>query len=490
MPAKMMMPEPDRLQFKAFSNANTQQNKMLKSLIGGAVYAKTKDPDMMRMSMDAPPQFPIKDQTIEDMAGVAVGKRLALENIRSFQRSALGAVQQALGGPAQTGLIGGDARTAVGLRGSAMPMQAPEEVQYGLPGSLRARVGMAQPAPAMAEPRPMFGAGAAQAAARPNLEAATQRVQRVKELMERRRQAAMGGAEERKENLPERAPAQAIPVAMERDEAPGILGDPGGTFRGVGPANPNDMAQYATNTAPPMPPPVMTQAQEFMAQAREDGVPPGVTAEQAAGMDAANQNEPASGYMGPNPQSTDAPPMSGGYDAEDVPTNSGFTRTVTMPDGSRVTLTGASLRDVLNQKAELMAAFPKPREGERLNLFERIRISRAEKAADVYEGRRLGQVLSAPSLEQEQKRLRYDPQDVRTFGMAFAADMPVIPDIKRRSMEEKRRLEAEQLPMSVQREMVMRQTKRQGAQAAKRMAASSTTKGMAGATLDRDDVDY
>lgn len=359
MPAKMMMPEPDRLQFKAFTNANTQQNKMLKSLIGGAVYSKTKNPDMMRMSMDAPPQFPIKDQTVEDIAEAAVGKRLALENIRSFQRSALGAVQQAVGGPAQTGFVGPDLKTAVGLRGSAMPMEAPEQVQYGLPGSLRARAGMAQPQPAMAEPRPIFGAGAAQAQARPiDIGAATQRVQRVREVLERRRQQAMGGAEERKENLPERAPAQAIPVAIERDEAPGILGDPGGTFRGVGPANPNDMAQHATNTAPPMPPPIMTQAQQFMAQAREDGVPPGVTVEQAAGMDAANQNEPGSGYMGPNPQSTDAPPMAGGYDAEDVPTTSPVvTRTVTMPDGSKVRLTG-TLREILIQKQELNAIFP------------------------------------------------------------------------------------------------------------------------------------
>lgn len=499
----MMMPEPDRLQFKAFTNANTQQNKMLKSLIGGAVYSKTKNTDMMRMSMsmDAPPQFPIKDQTVEDIAEAGIGKRLAFENVRSFQRSALSAVKQAVGGPAQTGFLGADSKTIVGLRGSAMPMEAPEQVQYGLPGSLRARAGMAQPQPAMAEPRPMFGAGAAQAQAaqaRPiDIAAATQRVQRVREVMERRRQQAMGGAEERKENLPERTPAQAIPFATERDEAPGILGDPGGTFRGVGPANPNDMAQHATNTAPPMPPPVMTQAQQFMAQAREDGVPPGVTVEQAAGMDAANQNEPASGYMGPNPQSTDAPPMAGGYDAEDVPTTSPvITRTVTMPDGTRFTFTGTDLRDILVQKAEIMGMFPKMKEGKVLNLFETIRMERleraerAEEAADAAEGRRLARILSSPSLEQESKRLRYDPQNVRTFAGSFPADDKLIPDIERRSMEKQSRIKSQQLPKSVQREISFVQTGRQGAQASKRMAASSTTKGTAGATLDRDDVDY
>jgi hypothetical protein len=132
-----------------------------------------------------------------------------------------------------------------------------------------------------------------------------------------------GAAEMQAQNLPQRTAAEAIPVAQQRDEGQGILGDPGGMFRGVGTANPNDMAQHATNVATPMGAGIQTQPQEFMADAAEQGVPPGVTVQQAAGIAAANQNVPAGGTAtNQTPQAAFDPPMAGGVETpmEDVPT--------------------------------------------------------------------------------------------------------------------------------------------------------------------------
>jgi hypothetical protein len=359
MPAKMMMQAPaDRLAFKAFTNASKQQNAMLKQLIGGASYSKTKDTMDMQMGVDAPPMFPIRDQTVESIAEAAISKRLAFENVRSFQRSALGAVQAAVGGPAQTGLVGANAATGVGLRGAADPqIPVPMEVQAG-PGSLRFRqgmrappanpfrAGMNQPARAAADPRTVDfgGMGGARMPefADPRRDIVGEAAQRARETI-RQRQRARGGAEERKEfdappmarmfgagaaemqaqNLPQRTAAEAIPVAQQRDEGQGILGDPGGMYRGVGTANPNDMAQHATNVAEPMRAGIQTQAQEYMADAAEQGVPIGVTVQQAAGIAAANQNVPAGGTAtNQTPQAAFDPPMAGGVETpmEDVPT--------------------------------------------------------------------------------------------------------------------------------------------------------------------------
>ena len=358
MPAKMMQAPADRLAFKAFTNASKQQNAMLKQLIGGASYSKTKDTMDMQMGVDAPPMFPIRDQTVESIAEAAISKRLAFENVRSFQRSALGAVQAAVGGPAQTGLVGANAATGVGLRGAADPqIPVPMEVQVG-PGSLRFRqgmraapanpfrAGMNQPVRAAADPRTVDfgGMGGARMPefADPRRDIVGEAAQRARETI-RQRQRARGGAEERKEfeappmarmfgagaaemqaqNLPQRTAAEAIPVAQQRDEGQGILGDPGGMFRGVGTANPNDMAQHATNVATPMGAGIQTQPQEFMADAAEQGVPPGVTVQQAAGIAAANQNVPAGGTAtNQTPQAAFDPPMAGGVETpmEDVPT--------------------------------------------------------------------------------------------------------------------------------------------------------------------------
>ena len=378
MPAKVMQPEPDRLGFKAFTNADKKQNKLLKNLVGGA-YARTKNYVDMRMGVDAPPQMMMKDQTVEDIAAANATSMMAFDSIKSFQRSALGAIARATGGPAQTGLIGRDIQSfrdqpggpGRGPGGPGGPGGPPggggggrgldqffrgmgpadefkrptdlqdvvEALQRGgaAPGGAAAAAFAGMNVPPMGARAPrgppppganIFGAGAAGARMpafetpiRPNLNLAAneERVRRVMAQQARMAAAAaMGGTEERKEGFEPRTPAQAIPVAEARDAEQGQLGDAGGLGRGVGPANPDDMGQHAANMAPAMPyPAANTQAGTFAAQAQEDGFyGPNLAAQ--VGADFANSNAT---FTDANIGNTSQNPMAGGYDAPEY-TNS------------------------------------------------------------------------------------------------------------------------------------------------------------------------